>query len=84
MEAIDIGKYVCLFLLSLVCKLVITSQGTWRQLLEIKDPDLKKLANRLPNTLSHSRADSTMKRYFGGFRRWVAPIIAKDHHTYNT
>jgi len=31
---------------------------------------LKDLASRLPDTILHSRASSTVKKYIGAFRRW--------------
>lgn len=37
---------------------------------EIKDPDLRRLADELPNTILHSRADSTTKKYLYAFRIW--------------
>ena len=48
----------------------IISQGTWSLLEELKDPDLKGLASRLPATILHSRADSTVKKYLRAYRRW--------------
>ena len=66
----------------------ILSQGTWSLLKEVQDPELKELAQRLPDTLLHSRADSTVRKYLGAYKRWkswaserhIAPIPAKDHH----
>ena len=46
------------------------SQGTWTLFNELKDPELKSLASKLPNTILHSRADSTVKKYLGAFKRW--------------
>jgi len=48
---------------------------------------LRELASRLPQTILHSRADSTVKKYLGAFRRWkswavqhkLTPIPAKPH-----
>ena len=56
-----------------VCAIVVsdvTSQGTWTLLNEFEDPELKSLASRLPHTILHSRADSTVKKYVGAFKRW--------------
>ena len=66
----------------------ILSQGTWGLLKELEEPELKELAKRLPDTILHSRADSTVRKYLGAFKRWknwaterqIAPIPAKDHH----
>ena len=32
------------------------SQGTWKLIKDMEDPDLKSLAQKLPNTILHSRA----------------------------
>ena len=63
------------------------SQGSWLLLNDLEDPDLKVLASKLPNTILHSRADSTTKKYLGAFRRWkvwaathsLVPVPAKPH-----
>ena len=65
----------------------IVSQGTWSLLEELKDLDLKGLASRLPATILHSQADSTVKKYLRAYRRWKSwatqydfdPIPAKPH-----
>ena len=44
---------------------------------DLEDPDLKELAAKLPDTILHSRADSTVKKYLGAFKRWKA--WAKQH-----
>ena len=36
----------------------------------MKDPELKELASRFPATILHSRANSTVKKYLGAYRRW--------------
>ena len=54
---------------------------------ELEDPELKVLASKLPNTVLHSRADNTVKKYLGAFRRWktwavthhLEPIPVKPH-----
>lgn len=54
-----------------ICPLLeVIGQGTWKLIKEIKDPDLRRLAEELPNTILHSRADSTTKKYLYAFRRW--------------
>ena len=66
----------------------IQKQGTWEMLKDLEDPVLKELAEKLPGTILHSRADSTVKKYLGAFRRWkswasqhkVTAIPAKEHH----
>ena len=44
---------------------------------DLEDPELKELAGRLPHTILHSRADSTVKKYCGAFKRWK--IWAASH-----
>ena len=44
---------------------------------DLEDPDLKELAAKLPDTILRSRADSTVKKYLGAFKRWKA--WAKQH-----
>jgi len=43
---------------------------SWKLMAELSDPDLRDLASRLPNTILHSQADSTVRKYFCAFRRW--------------
>ena len=52
-------------------------QGSWKLLSKLEDPELKDLASRLPNTVLHSRADNTVKKYLSAFRRWK--VWATDH-----
>ena len=55
---------------------------------ELDDPELTRLAERLPLTLLRSRADSSAKKYTGAFRRWktwaaehgLQPFPAQPHH----
>ena len=66
----------------------ILSQGTWSLLKEVQDPEHKELAQSLLDTILHSRADSTVRKYLGAFKRWkswaserqIASMPAKDHH----
>ena len=44
----------------------------WSMLKDLEDPELKELADKLPDTILHSRADSTVKKYLGAFKRWKA------------
>ena len=39
---------------------------------DLEDPELKELADNLPDTILHSRADSTVKKCLGAFSRWKA------------
>ena len=63
-------------------------EGTWKLLDELHDPVLKDLASRLPNTILHSCASSTVKKYLGAYRRWkswavshqLPPFPAKPQH----
>ena len=55
---------------------------------EVKDPELKRLADTLPITVLHSQATSSTKKYLGAFKRWKAwaaghdlPVFpAQEHH----
>ena len=70
-----------------ICCLGILSQGSWKLLSELKDPELKELASRLLATILHSRANSTVKKYLGAYRRWKSwatahkmdPVPARPH-----
>ena len=42
----------------------------WSQLANAKDPELQQLALEVPDTLLGGKADSTVKKYIGAFRRW--------------
>ena len=65
----------------------VLAQGAWKLIDQLEDPELRELASRLPQTILHSRADSTVKKYLGAFRRWkswavqhkLTPIPAKPH-----
>ena len=62
-------------------------QGSWRLLEGCDDPELKLLASKLPSTILHSRAGSTVQKYLRAYRRWktwavarkLNPIPAKPH-----
>ena len=62
-------------------------EGAWKVLKELDDPYLKELAARLPETVLHSRADSTVRKYLGAFKRWktwamkygMTAVPAKDY-----
>ena len=51
-------------------RIVVLTQGAWKTLAEIEDPDLRKLAASLPGTVMRSRADSTARKYMCAFQRW--------------
>jgi len=50
----------------------VTSVGTWTDLKKLENPELQRLAAKLPGTVMHSRADATVKKYSGAFQRWEA------------
>ena len=56
----------------------VLTQGAWTDLGELEDPELRGLARRLPQTIVHSRVDSTVKKYLGAFRRWK--VWASQHN----
>ena len=47
----------------------VLSEGVWRTLAELQDPELKQLARSLPETVMQSRADSTTRKYICAFQR---------------
>ena len=47
----------------------MSGHGVWPLLEGIQDPQLKRLAQNLPDTVLRSRANSTTKKYLGAFRR---------------
>ena len=67
------------------CSVDVLTQGSWRLLNELDDPELKELASKLPATILCSQTDSTVKKYLGAYRRWktwatghkLEPIPAK-------
>ena len=52
--------------------------GIWPMLKELADPELLRLAKKLPTAVLQSRASSSCKKYIGGFRRWKA--WAEEHN----
>ena len=60
----------------------------WPLFEELQDPDLQKLADNLPNTVLHSKADTTARKYLGSIRRWkqwaishkVKPFPVASYH----
>ena len=60
--------------------LEVTAQGTWELIKEIKDPELMKLAEELPNIILHSQVDSITKKYLYAFRRWKSWC---SHYSFN-
>lgn len=53
------SSFVCVSLLS---PIEILMQETWSVLKDLEDPEL---AERLPDTILHSRADSAVRKYLG-------------------
>ena len=50
--------------------LEVLSIGSWAQMKDLEDEDLKRLASALPLTILQCKATSTTKKYLGGFKRW--------------
>ena len=44
--------------------------GVWREISQLQDPELRRLAESLPKTALRSRADSTTTKYLYAFQRW--------------
>ena len=81
--------YMCYMFCSVyVATADIRSTGIWPLLKEFNDRELTRLASQLPATLLKSRADSSVKKYLGAYRRWRAWAMAhelptfpaKEHH----
>jgi len=80
----DWGPRVCVLS---SCSVGLLEHGSWLLLKDMKDPELKGLASRLPDTVLHSRADSTVKKYMCAYKRWetwasdhnLQPIPARPH-----
>ena len=92
MEASVFDAYATVLLFAVFTMLIlyltgVLSQGSWLLFHELEDPKLKILASKLPNTILHSHADSTTRKYLGAFRRWkvwatshnIVPVPAKPH-----
>ncbi len=48
----------------------VLTVGVWKTLSELQDPELRRSASALPDTVLRSRADSTTKKYLYAFQRW--------------
>ena len=48
----------------------VLTQGAWKTLAQLKDPELRKLATSLPATVMHSHADRTICKYMCAFKHW--------------
>ena len=55
----------------------VNAHGSWRLLDELEDPELQSLASKLPATILHSRANSTVTKYLCAFRKWKAWASSK-------
>ena len=55
----------------------VFQSGVWATLQELDNPKLVKLARRLPATVLQSRAQSSTRKYLGGFKRWK--VWAQQH-----
>lgn len=56
----------------------VFGKGVWPMLKELADPELQRLARKLPISVLQSRASSSAKKYIGAFRRWKA--WAEEHN----
>lgn len=48
------------------------TSGVWAEMSTLADPELRRLAKSLPDTVLGSRADSTVAKYGCAFQRWKA------------
>ena len=70
------------------CSAELFSQAVWTEVKDMEDPELQQLAGKLPQTVMHSRADSTVRKYLGAYKRWkrwaleyCLPVMpAKEHY----
>ena len=46
------------------------AQGSWKLFGELQNPTLRELTGKLPTTIMHSRAESTVQKYLRAYRRW--------------
>ena len=44
--------------------------GVWREISQLQDPELRRLAESLPKTALRSRVDSATMKYLYAFQRW--------------
>lgn len=67
----------------------ILSHGIWKSLGSLQDPELRRLAQVLPDTVIQSRVPSTAVKYAGALRRWsscsveryeVPVLLVRDIH----
>ena len=66
----------------------VLRNGPWQCFDDLEDPELKRLAEALPETMLQCRATSTTKKCLGAFRRWkqwalqhqLNPFPVKQHH----
>ena len=57
----------------------VFSQGIWPGILDIKDPELKDLAESLPSIVLQSKPPATVKKYSGAFSRWKRWAVTKPN-----
>ena len=66
----------------------VFSSGIWRELKEVKNPELRSLAEQLPPMALASRQDKTVRNYLAAFQKWkvwcsnyneIVPLPAKSH-----
>ena len=58
--------------------------------MQVEDPELQELADKLPGTVLRSGANSTVKKYLRAYKRWknwatrcgMPAIPAKEHHVH--
>ena len=53
-----------------LCLIVVLGQSVWTELESLDDPELRVLADYLPDTVLQSRDPSTVRKYTGAFLRW--------------
>ena len=61
-----------------VCCADVFEQGAWNQCQAVNDPELRELAQILPDIVIRGKAPSTVKQYSGAFLRWKAWAAKKS------
>ena len=66
----------------------VFESGAWQLFKDLEDPELRRLAETLPEIILQCQATSTTRKYLGAFRQWrqwamthqLNPFSVKEHH----
>ena len=73
-QSVVLNGYKLYYILPIVD---VFSHGSWSELTDVTDPELKELAGALPLLALQGRAPTTVKKYSGAFCRWRRWASAK-------